>query len=146
MTDTVTQIETNLDDLSPEITGTLIDKCLAAGALDAFLTPVQMKKYRPAVLLTILAHADRVQGLLDLLFRETTTFGVRLSEKKRVILEREFRTVSTPFGEVRIKLGYWDGRLVQRAPEFESCRALSEQTGQPLRLVYEAAIAAAQTI
>lgn len=146
ITDTVTQIETNIDDLSPELTGAIVDRLLGAGALEAFLTPVQMKKNRPGVLLTVLAEPSAAPALIDLIFRGTSSFGVRTSEKSRVKLARESREAVTEFGPVKIKLGFLDGQIVQRAPEFESCRSLSESTGKPLRVIYEAALVAAAKI
>ena len=139
-TDTVTQIETNLDDLSPEITGAMIDRLLAAGALDVFLLPAQMKKNRPGVLLTVLCEPGAVSRLAEIIFRETSAFGLRLSEKRRLKLERRVETVGTAHGEIEVKLGFdRSGRLLQVAPEFESCRTAGERTGQPLREVYVAA-------
>ncbi len=142
-TDEVTRLETNLDDLSPEITGATMEKLLRAGALDVWLTPIQMKKSRPGVLLSVLCEADALERLTDLIFAETTTFGLRVETITRLKLERRFRHVETEFGEVTIKEGLREGRVLQRAPEFESCRALSEKSGQPLRAIYEAALRAA---
>ena len=142
-TDTVTQIETNIDDLSPEIVGATIDRLLAAGALDAFFTPAQMKKNRPGVLLTVLCETAKVDELSALIFRETSSFGLRLSEKHRLKLERRFETVRTAHGEIQVKLGFdAAGTLLQVAPEFESCRAAAERSGQPLREVYAGAVQA----
>ncbi len=142
-TDTVTQIETNLDDLSPEIVGATLDRLLAAGALDAFFTPAQMKKNRPGVLLTVLCEPDAVERMADVIFRETTSFGLRLSEKRRLKLERRFESVQTAHGEIQVKLGFdARGTLLQVAPEFESCRAAAERAGVALREVYAAASAA----
>ncbi|MEO7932765.1 MAG: nickel pincer cofactor biosynthesis protein LarC [Chthoniobacterales bacterium] len=142
----VIQVETNLDDLSPEITGSLVGRLLEMGALDCYLTPVQMKKNRPGVLLTVLTTAELLTNIQDFIFRETTSFGMRMSEKQRVILDREFRDVSTAYGEVRIKLGSRDGHILQRAPEFESCRVLADKTGVPLRDIFTAATIAAQAL
>lgn len=139
-TDTITQIETNIDDLSPEITGAMVDRLLAAGALDAFLLPVQMKKNRPGVLLTVLCESDTVERIVDLIFTETSSFGVRLTEKKRFKLERRSENVQTPHGIISVKLGFKGGKLLQVAPEFDSCRAEAERTGQPLREIYAAAV------
>ncbi len=139
-TDIVTQIETNIDDLSPEIVGATLDRLLAAGALDAFFTPAQMKKNRPGVLLTVLCAPDAVERMADVIFRETTSFGLRLSEKRRLKLERRFETVQTPHGEIQVKLGFDSlGALLQAAPEYESCRAAAERMGVALREVYSAA-------
>ena len=141
-TDTVTRLETNLDDLSPELTGAVMEKLLAAGALDVWFTPVQMKKNRPAVQLSVLCDEAHTAPLADLIFTETSAFGLRTEKITRLKLERRFETVATEFGEVTIKLGLKQGSVVQIAPEFESCRAVSEQSGQPLKAIYQAALAA----
>ncbi len=140
--DTVTQIETNLDDLSPEISGALLDRLLVAGALDVFFTPAQMKKNRPGVLLTVLCETAAVDTVAGLIFKETSSFGLRLSEKHRLKLERRMEPVQTLHGEIQVKLGFdAAGNRLQASPEFESCRAAAERTGLPLRQIYEAAIA-----
>jgi len=141
-TDIVTRLETNLDDLSPEITGAVMEKLLAAGALDVWFTPIQMKKNRPAVQLSLLCDEARAEALADILFTETSAFGLRVEKVARLKLERRFETVATEFGEITVKLGLKQGRVIQTAPEFESCRAASERTGQPLRAIYAAALAA----
>ena len=141
-TDTVTKLETNLDDLSPEITGAVMAQLFAAGALDVWLTPVQMKKNRPGVMLSVLCEESTVTALTDLIFAETSAFGLRVEKVVRLKLARRFAQVSTEFGEVTVKLGLKGERVVQVAPEFESCRAVAEKSGVPLRAVYAAAIAA----
>ena len=143
-TDSVTRLETNLDDLSPEITGAVMEKLLAAGALDVWFTPIQMKKSRPAVQLSVLSEEARAEALADIIFSETSAFGLRLEKVARLKLERRFETVATEFGEITVKLGLKQGRVIQIAPEFESCRAASERTGQPLRAIYAAASRAFQ--
>ncbi len=140
--DTIIEIETNLDDLSPELTGAAMERLLALGALDVTLTPVQMKKNRPGVQLSVLCEPALEQKIVQALLTETSAFGVRRSEKRRYKLERRFEKVETRFGEISIKLGLLKGAVVQVAPEFESCRAASERTDQPLRLIYQAALAA----
>ena len=143
LTDTVAQIETNLDDLSPEIVGATLDKLLAAGALDAFFTPAQMKKNRPGILLTVLCEPAAVERMANVIFRETTSFGLRLSEKRRLKLDRRFETVRTAHGEIQVKRGYdAQGTPLQAAPEYESCRAAAERSGAALREVYAAALEA----
>jgi uncharacterized protein (TIGR00299 family) protein len=142
-TDIITRIETNLDDLSPEITGSVMDKLFNAGALDVFLTPIQMKKNRPAAQLTVLCENACVSQMADLIFAETTSFGVRMDQVSRFKLERKFETVKTPFGEITVKLGLRDGKVIQSAPEFESVRAAAEKHNVPVRAVYEAALKAA---
>jgi len=138
-TDTVTRLETNLDDSSPEILGATMDKLLAAGALDVWFTPIHMKKNRPGTMLSVLCEPARVEALADLIFRETSAFGLRTEQVVRLKLERRFEQVATEFGEVTVKLGLKAGQVVQVAPEFASCRAVSEKSGQPLRTIYEAA-------
>jgi uncharacterized protein (DUF111 family) len=138
-TDTVTRIETNLDDLSPEITGAVMEKLFAAGALDVWFTPVQMKKNRPGVQLSVLCDETHVAPLADIIFAETSAFGLRMETIARLKLERRIVEVATAFGKVHVKLGLKQGRVIQVAPEFESCRAISEKTGHPLRAIYEAA-------
>lgn len=141
-TDTVSILETNLDDVAPEILGHVLGRALQAGALDAFHTPVQMKKNRPGILLTVVCPTDHADRLAALLLTETSAFGVRETTASRRKLAREFRTVSTPLGPVTVKLGRLGGRVVQAAPEFESCRAIADAAGVPLKAVYEAALQA----
>ena len=141
-TDTVTRLETNLDDCLPEILGAAMEKLFAAGALDVWFTPIQMKKHRPAVMLSVLCDDAKSDVLADLIFRETTAFGLRRETITRMKLERRFETVATPFGDVTVKLGLKAGVVVQVAPEFESCRAVAERTGQALRTIYDAAVRA----
>jgi uncharacterized protein (DUF111 family) len=140
--DTVTRLETNLDDSSPEILGATMDRLFAAGALDVWFTPIHMKKNRPGVMLSALCEPDRVETLADIIFRETSAFGLRTEQVVRLKLDRRFETVPTEFGEATVKLGLKGGTVVQVAPEFESCRVLSEKSGQPLRLIYEAVVRA----
>jgi uncharacterized protein (TIGR00299 family) protein len=139
-TDTIAVLETNLDDINSEILGHFLEKALAAGALDVFHTPIQMKKNRPGVLLTILCAEADADKFSELLLRETSAFGVRRYTAERRKLRREFVTVQTPHGAVTVKLGRLDGRVVQAAPEFESCKALAEQAGVPLKEIYETAL------
>ncbi len=138
-TDTVAVLEANVDDLNPEILGHFVEQALAAGALDVFYTPVQMKKNRPGSLLTVLCAEAEADRFCELMLRETSTFGVRRHLAERRKLLRESATVKTPFGEVQVKFGKLDGRIIQAAPEFESCRKLAEQSKVPLKQIYEAA-------
>lgn len=142
--DTVVRAETNLDDLSPEITGAVVNRLLEAGALDATLSPLQMKKNRPGVLLSVLCEEEALEKIAALIFAETTAFGIRFERVERWKLDRKFETVATPYGEITVKYGLAGGKTVQVAPEFESVRAASERSGQPLRAVYEAALCAAR--
>jgi hypothetical protein len=138
-TDTVTRLDTNLDDSSPEILGAAMDKLLAAGALDVWFTPIHMKKNRPAVMLSVLCEIGQAEPMADIIFRETSAFGLRTEQIVRLKLERRFEKVMTDYGEVTVKLGLKNGEIVQVAPEYESCRVVSEKSGQPLRAIYEAA-------
>jgi uncharacterized protein (TIGR00299 family) protein len=141
-TDTVTELETNLDDLTPELAAAAAEELLAAGALDAFVTPVQMKKGRPGFRLTALVEPARADEFARLLLRETSAFGIRMHDCRRMKLRREMTTVETPFGPVAIKLGWLGDERVQAAPEFESCRAAASAAGVSVRDVYLAALAA----
>lgn len=132
-------LETNIDDTTPELVGALTQKLLAAGALDVFTTAIQMKKQRPGMLLTILCAPSQREALLDLIFTESTTFGVREYLTRRTMLERKWELVTTPYGQVRVKLGSWKGRVVTASPEYEDCLAMSEKTGIPLRTLFESA-------
>ena len=141
-TDTIAVLETNLDDLNAEILGGLIEKALAAGALDVFHTAIQMKKSRPGVLLTVLCTEADADKFSEMLVRETSTFGVRRYAAERRKLRREFVTVRTPHGAVTVKVGRLNGKVLQAAPEFESCRKLAQQANVPLKEIYEAALRA----
>jgi uncharacterized protein (TIGR00299 family) protein len=137
--DTVAVLETNLDDSTAEIIGHFVQRALDAGALDVFHTPIQMKKNRPGVLLTVLCAAADADKFTEMMLRETTAFGVRRNLMERRKLQREFVTVKTDYGDVTMKVGKLNGKVIQAAPEYESCRKLAEQAGVPLKLVYEAA-------
>lgn len=142
--DAVSVLETNLDDASPEILGHAAERLLAAGALDVFHTPVQMKKGRPGVLLTVLCTEAEADRLTALVFTETSAFGVRRTRAERRKLRRDFVTVNTAYGSVTVKRGWLDGRLVHVAPEYEACRQAAAAAGVPLPQVYEAARAAVE--
>ena len=137
---TVAVLETNLDDQNPEGFDLLMERAFAAGALDIFFAPIQMKKNRPAALLTVLCPPDKADALAALLFRETSTFGIRAREQHRYTLARSWRTVATEFGDIRLKAGTWLGEEVTVAPEYEDCKRAALAYGVPLRRVYEAAL------
>jgi len=143
--DTIVILETNLDDISSEILGRFMEQALAADALDVFYTPIQMKKNRPGILLSLLCAATDADKLSELIVRETTSFGVRRYAAERRKLKREVVRVRTSFGEVEVKIGRLDGKVVQIAPEFESSRKIADQARVPLKQVYEAALKATQT-
>jgi len=134
-------LETNIDDMNPEIYGYLMEKLLAAGALDVYLTPVQMKKNRPAVQLTILASPEKVGLLQEMVFFETSTFGLRISQAKKIMRFREFKTVQTKWGPIRIKVGFFKGSpsMEQFSAEYEDCLKVARISNLPLKDVYRLA-------
>ncbi len=138
--DNVDIIETNVDDMSPEITGYVTARLFEAGALDVFLTPIFMKKGRPATQITVLCGTPDRERLITLLLTETTTFGVRLSSASRVKLRRDFTEIETPWGTVHAKQGYLNGTLIKTVPEYEDCKRLAEQHNIPLHQIYTAAL------
>ncbi|MDR1920357.1 MAG: LarC family nickel insertion protein [Candidatus Adiutrix sp.] len=127
----VYQAETNIDDQSPETLPYVLDKLLTGGARDAWLTPIIMKKGRPAVTLSFLADEEKLEALIELVFQETTTIGLRYFPVKRKICPREIKTVVSPWGPARVKIVHLDGR-VRSKPEYEDCRRLAEESGEPL--------------
>jgi hypothetical protein len=133
-------IETNIDDMSPQLFGHVMERALEKGALDCYLTPVQMKKNRPGVLLSLLCRPADSEALTALLFEETTTIGVRSYEVERRALERETVRVKTPFGAIDVKVARLNGRIVNRMPEYEQCRAAAQASGVALRVVEAAAL------
>ena len=135
--DTVTVLETNLDDCTGEVIGYAIDRLFAVGALDVFAVPIQMKKNRPAVLLTVICEAEAVSELEAILFRETGTFGIRRTTAVRSKLHREPVSISTPWGEVKAKRGRREGFEIV-TPEYDDCARVAREQGVPLRTVYEA--------
>jgi uncharacterized protein (TIGR00299 family) protein len=134
--DQVWVLETNLDDLPAEVIGYCYDLLLAAGALDVFSTPIVMKKNRPGVLLSVLAEELKLPLLEEILFRETTTFGIRRYPVSRHKLQRRACTVQTPWGPVRGKLGWREGRPPVFSPEYEDCARVAREHGVALREVY----------
>jgi hypothetical protein len=138
-TDVIAVLETNLDDTHPEILGHFVETALAAGALDVFYTPIQMKKNRPGVLLTVLCTEAEADRFSKMILRETSAFGVRRTMAERRKLRREYVVVKTPFGKITVKLGRFNEKVVQAAPEFESCKKLAKRAKVPLKRVFEAA-------
>jgi len=140
----VAVIETTVDDMSPELYGYLVERALAAGALDISCTSVGMKKNRPGLEIRLLARPEQAEALADLVFAETTTLGLRISTAERRVLERELVNVETPYGPIRIKVGRRHGQVVNAAPEFEDCRRAALEGDVPLKQVMQAAQAAFQ--
>jgi len=140
--DRVLVLETEVDDTPPQILGSLVDRLLTAGALDVYYTAVQMKKGRPGVLVTVLAPPPLREALEEVLFSETTTLGVRRQEWERTVLEREWVTVATAHGAVRVKVGKRGGRVYNVQPEFEDCQRAAAESGAAVKEVWAAALAA----
>lgn len=138
----VVVIESEMDDMSPQLFGPLLDGLLAGGALDAFYTPVQMKKGRPGVLLTVIAEPRRRAQVEELLFAETTTLGVRWQEWDRTVLDRESVAVDTEYGTISVKVGRRQGRVYNVQPEFEDCLARARAASRPVKEVWAAALSA----
>jgi len=135
--DRVWVVETNLDDCSPEVVGFAADRARETGALDVFLTPIQMKKSRPGVKLTAIVGADRLEEVEAILFQETSTFGIRRYEASRSKLSRCLESVDTPFGSMRVKVGRRGGRVLLCEPEYEDCRRVAVEKKMPLREVMQ---------
>ncbi len=137
--DTIAVVEANLDDLNPQVFGYVMERLLTEGALDAFGTPVQMKKGRPGMLLTVLARPEDASRLTKLLFGETTTLGIRMRQERRQTLARRTVAVQTPWGEVRMKVANLNGSIANYAPEYEDCRRIADQHKVPLKQVMQEA-------
>lgn len=137
--DLITVLEANLDDMNPEWFEYAQERLFTQGALDVFYTPIFMKKNRPATKLTVLCESGTVEALVDILFHETSTFGVRTYEVRRQKLQRFSQMVDTPYGPIAVKIGQWRGKVTQISPEYESCRQAARRTGAPLKEIYQAA-------
>ncbi len=138
--ETVTVLQANLDDLSPQVLAYAMERLLEEGALDVFSTPVQMKKNRPGALLTVLAKPEDADRLTKLIFAETTTLGIRRRDERRHTLARRWESVETHWGPVRIKIASMNGAIANYAPEYEDCRALAEANHVPLKAVFQEAV------
>ncbi len=145
-TEAISVVEANIDDMTGELYPPLVEALLEAGARDAFVTPVLGKKARPAHGITVLCDEPRVSAIVHVLFAHSTTFGVRVRVERRFVLARDWSDAETPWGTVRVKVGWFDGQLSAAAPEFEDCRVVAQRSGVPVRKVYEAALAAAQQL
>ena len=141
--DEVLRIETNLDDVSPEVIGFVSERLFAAGALDVWHTPIQMKKHRPGTILTVLCAPSAESTIAAIILTETTAFGLRIETVRRKTLSRKIIHVPTIFGEIAVKLGFLHARLVQTSPEYESCKQAALRCNVPLRSIQDAARAAA---
>ncbi|HEY2027650.1 MAG TPA: nickel insertion protein, partial [Myxococcales bacterium] len=132
----------NLDDLSPQLAAVALEKVLAAGALDAWIAPVTMKKGRPGHLFGVLCTEAARADVETVIFRETSTLGIRATHVSRTVLTRELLSVQTEYGPIRVKLGRAQGQLVNAQPEFDDCRQAAERSGVPVKEVQAAALSA----
>ncbi|HEY6306037.1 MAG TPA: nickel pincer cofactor biosynthesis protein LarC [Candidatus Angelobacter sp.] len=139
-TEEIAILEANVDDMTPQVFGYVMDRTLATGALDVFSTAVQMKKNRPGMLLTVLCRPEDSRRLTQLIFAETTTLGVRMRQEARATLARRHLTIQTKWGDVRMKLANMNGSVSNYAPEYEDCRRIAEQQRVPLKTVIQEAI------
>ena len=137
----VALLETNLDDLNPELVPDAVERCFAAGALDVWTAPVLMKKGRPGIVLSALARPADERAVAAAVLEETSALGVRISRLRRYELEREERVVELDGGAVRVKLGRLNGRVVNVAPEHDDCAELARRTGRPVKAIWAEALA-----
>ena len=131
------QIQTNIDDMNPETYSYVLDKLFEAGARDAYLTPIIMKKGRPAVQLSVLLEKRDREAIETIVFKETTSIGLRYNAVTCHRLKRDVKTVDTPWGTVDVKMGFLDGKIVNLAPEFEDCAKAAKRGDVPLKQVYD---------
>ncbi|MDP7349701.1 MAG: nickel pincer cofactor biosynthesis protein LarC [Nitrospinota bacterium] len=130
-------LETNIDDMNPEFYDVVMEKLFQAGAVDVFLTPIIMKKNRPATKLSVLTQQQNVEMLANEVLKNTTSFGIRFYPVERVMLEREFQEIETVLGKVKVKIGKRDGEVCHISPEYEHCKKISREQGIPIKKVYE---------
>ena len=143
--DEVILIETNIDDMNPELLAYASETLLKQGALDVFMTPIFMKKNRPGTMLSVLTTEDKLDHILSIVFKETTTLGVRIHRLERKKLSREIISVATRFGEIKVKIGKIGNQIKNIAPEYESCQEIAQRQQIPLKDVYDEAKEAART-
>lgn len=132
-------VETNIDDMNPQFYDYLIERLLAMGVMEVFLTPIMMKKNRPGTLLKVICRSERLASVTDFLFKETTTLGVRWHEEERNRTDREIVTLGTRYGKIRFKLARWEGKVVNLSPEYEDCKRLAVKKKRTLKEVFEEA-------
>lgn len=123
--------------MNPEIYSYLFEELFAKGALDVFLTDINMKKNRPGVMLSVLCSKKKQNVLEKVIFKETTTFGIRIKEVKRSCLEREYIDFNSSFGIITIKVAFYDGEIIKFAPEYEECKEIAKRKDLPLQQVYQ---------
>lgn len=143
--DSITVIESNIDDMNPQFYDHIMNRLFKGGALDVFLTPIIMKKNRPAIKITLLSDNDNLNKLADILLSETTSFGLRIYRTERIKLEKEIKTVNTKYGKAKVKIGKRNSKIIKVVPEYEDCKRIAEEKGIPIKEVYEKVRSAAET-
>jgi len=133
-------LETNIDDASPQVLGFVMDRAFDLGALDCWFTPIQMKKNRPATMLSVLCDGERAAALTEMIYAETTTLGVRVTETKRDCLEREMVRAKTPYGEIDVKVARYRGRVINAMPEYDQVKRIALKSGAAFRTVRDSAL------
>ncbi len=126
-------IETNIDDMNPQLYDYVMERLLKAGAMDVFYQPIQMKKNRPGIKFSVLCSKEKMDTMLGILFSETTTLGARVLEVGKVMQERSFKAVKTKYGSVPVKIGKWKGKVMNAAPEYEVCKEIAQKKKVPLK-------------
>jgi uncharacterized protein (DUF111 family) len=135
-------VETNIDDMNPEFFDSVFETLFSAGALDVYLTPISMKKSRPATLLSVICSPDRTNEIAHAVLSSTSSFGVRVAQATRFCLDRSWETVSTEYGDIKVKVGTLHGDALTASPEYEDCKRAAQAHGVPVRTVYAAAVSA----
>lgn len=131
--DSIYTIETNIDDMNPQLYSALMDKLFKKGALDVFWIPVQAKQNRPGILVTVLCEKKKLEEMIEVLFRETTTFGVRYWPVERRVLTRKFKMISSPYGKVKVKVGSYKGEIYTESPEYKNCKSVADKKKVPVK-------------
>ena len=129
------KVETNIDDMNPQVYSGLMDELLKKGALDVFFVPVQAKQNRPGILVTVLCEKKKLEDIIEILFKETTTFGVRYWPVERKILDRKFKTISSHYGNVKVKVGSYKGKIYTVSPEYKDCKELAKKKKIPVKKI-----------
>ena len=130
-------IETNIDDMNPQFYDYVMEKLFAMEVQDVFLTPIVMKKNRPATLLTVICPSGKLLSIVEFLLRETTTLGLRWREEERALADRKILALQTKYGEIHFKLAQWEGKMINLSPEYEDCKRLALKKRIPLKDVFE---------
>ncbi len=142
--DSIAVIESNIDDMNPQFYDHIMNRLFKGGALDVFLTPIIMKKNRPAIKITILSDNDNLNKLADILLSETTSFGLRIYRTERIKLEKEIKTVNTKYGKAKVKIGKRNSKIIKVVPEYEDCKRIAEEKGILIKDIYEKIKASAE--